>query len=111
MDLREQRGMELAATRIIRKKGGIWFVPSQSGNGKYEVNIRAEAATCTCLDHETRGVKCKHIYAATFVMKRERNADGSTTVTESVTVTETKQRTTYPQNWTVYNDAQTHEQD
>ncbi len=24
MDLREQRGMELAATRIIRKKGGIW---------------------------------------------------------------------------------------
>jgi transposase len=111
MDLREQRGMELAATRIIRKKGGIWFVPSQSGNGKYEVNIRAEAATCTCLDHETRGVKCKHIYAATFVMKRERNADGSTTVTESVTVTETKQRTTYPQNWSAYNDAQTHEQD
>jgi transposase len=111
MDLREQRGMELAATRIIRKKGGIWFVPSQSGNGKYEVNIRAEVATCTCLDHETRGVKCKHIYAATFVMKRERNADGSTTVTESVTVTETKQRTTYPQNWSAYNNAQIHEQD
>jgi transposase len=111
MDLREQRGMELAATRIIRRKKGVWFVPSQSGNGKYEVNIRSEASTCTCLDHETRGVKCKHIYAATFVMKREQNEDGTTTVTETVTVTETKQRTTYSQNWSAYNAAQTNEQD
>jgi transposase len=111
MDLREQRGMELAATRIIKQKKGVWLVPSQSGNAKYQVNLKAEMTSCTCLDHETRGVKCKHIYAATFVMKRERNADGSTTVTESVTVTETKQRTTYPQNWSAYNDAQTHEQD
>ena len=111
MDLREQRGMELAATRIIRQKKGVWFVPSQSGNGKYEVNIKAEAATCTCLDHETRGVKCKHIYAATFVSMREQNEDGTVTVTESVTVTETKQRTTYPQNWSAYNEAQTNEQD
>jgi transposase len=111
MDLREQRGMELAATRIIRRKKGVWLVPSQSGNDKYQVNILAETATCTCLDHETRGVKCKHIYAATFVMRREQNADGSTTVTESLTVTETKERTTYPQNWSAYNEAQTHEQD
>lgn len=108
MDLREQRGMELAATRIIKKKRGakdIWSVPSQSGNDKYQVNI--ELATCTCLDHETRGVKCKHLYAATFVMMREEHADGS--VTETVTVTET--RRTYPQNWSAYNEAQTHEQD
>jgi transposase len=109
MDLREQRGMELAATRVIKKKKGVWLVPSQSGNDKYQVNV--QMTTCTCLDHETRGVKCKHIYAATFVMKREQNADGSTTVTESLTVTETKERTTYPQNWSAYNDAQTHEQD
>ncbi|MGB6715401.1 MAG: transposase [Candidatus Acidiferrales bacterium] len=111
MDLREQRGMELAATRIITKKKGVWFVPSQfGGKEKYQVNLASETPSCTCLDHETRGVKCKHIYAATFVMKREQNADGSTTVTESVTFTATKQ-TTYPQNWAVYNDAQTHEQD
>jgi transposase len=109
MDLREQRGMELAATRIIKKKKGVWLVPSQSGNDKYQVNI--QMTTCTCLDHETRGVKCKHIYAASFVMKREQNADGSTTVTESLTVTETKERTTYSQNWSAYNEAQTHEQD
>jgi transposase len=107
MDLREQRGMELAATRIIRKKQGIWSVPSQSGNGKYEVNI--QMTSCTCLDHEIRGVKCKHIYAVSFVMQREQNTDGSTTITESLTITEARQ--TYPQNWTAYNQAQTHEQD
>ena len=110
MDLREQRGMELAATRIIKKKGGIWMVPSQSGGDKYQVQIMPEKSSCTCLDHETRGVKCKHIYAATFVMKREEHADGSVTITESVTVTATK-RTTYPQHWSAYNEAQTHEQD
>jgi hypothetical protein len=107
MDLREQRGMELAATRIIKRKKGIWLVPSQSGNDKYQVNI--SLSTCTCLDHETRGVKCKHIFAATFVMRREQHEDGSTTVTESLTVTQTKR--TYPQNWSAYNEAQTHEQD
>lgn len=105
MDLREQRGMELAATRIIKRKKGVWLVPSQSGNDKYQVNI--ELATCTCLDHETRGVKCKHIYAASFVMMREQHPDGS--VTETVMVSET--RHTYPQNWSAYNAAQTNEQD
>src|ERR1700722_1118635 len=111
MDLREQRGMELAATRIIRKKKGVWMVRSQSGNNMYQVQIMSETLSCTCLDHETRGVKCKHIYAAKFVMERKQYADGRTTITESLIVTETKQRTTYPQNWSAYNQAQTHEQD
>jgi transposase len=109
MDLREQRGMELAATRIIKRKDGVWVVPSQSGNGKYQVNIATETPSCTCPDHETRGVKCKHMYAVSFVMKREENADGSTTITESVMIT--AKRTTYPQNWSAYNEAQTNEQD
>ena len=110
MDLREQRGMELAATRTISQKGGIWIVPSQAGKGTYRVHLMPKIASCTCPDHETRGVDCKHIFAARFVMRRERNADGSTTVTESVTLTATK-RTTYPQAWRAYNEAQTNEQD
>ena len=110
MDLREQRGMELAATRTISQKAGIWIVPSQAGKGTYRVHLMPKVASCTCPDHETRGVDCKHIYAARFVMKREQNADGSVTVTESVTLTATKQ-TTYPQAWSAYNEAQTHEQD
>lgn len=110
MDLREQRGLELAATRKIQKKDGVWLVPSQTGDGTvYKVTILAGVQFCTCPDHETRGVKCKHIYAATFVMKREHNADGSTTITRTVTVTETKR--TYPQKWSAYNAAQTIEQD
>ena len=110
MDLREQRGMELAATRTISQKGGLWIVPSQAGNGFYRVHLMPKIASCTCPDFETRGVNCKHIFAAQFVLRRERNADGSTTVTKSVTLTATE-RTTYPQNWSAYNEAQTNEQD
>ena len=110
MDLREQRGMELAATRTIQQKAGIWIVPSQAGKGTYRVHLMPKIASCTCPDHETRGVDCKHIFAARFVLRRERNADGSTTVTKSVTLTATE-RTTYPQNWSAYNEAQTNEQD
>jgi transposase len=110
MDLREQRGMELAATRTIRQKAGLWIVPSQAGNGAYRVHLMPKIASCTCPDFETRGMNCKHIFAARFVMRREQNADGSVTVTESVTLTATK-RTTYPQNWSAYNEAQTQEQD
>jgi len=110
MDLREQRGMELAATRMIHHKGSLWVVPSQTGNGTYRVHLMPRIASCTCPDHETRGVECKHIFAARFVMRREQNADGSTTVTKSVTITATE-RTIYPQNWSSYNEAQTQEQD
>src|ERR1700677_5125475 len=109
MDAREQRGMELAATRSIRQKGGIWIVPSQTGNGTYRVHIMPKIASCTCPDFETRGTNCKHIYAAKFVIRREENADGSVTVTQSLTVSE--QRTTYPQAWAAYNGAQTNEKD
>jgi transposase len=109
MDGRQQRGLELAATRTIRQKAGIWIVPSQAGTGTYRVHIMPKIASCTCPDFETRGVTCKHIFAVTYVMKREQNADGSTTVTKSLTVTATTERTTYPQNWQAYNAAQTNE--
>ncbi|MFY9672870.1 MAG: transposase [Terriglobales bacterium] len=109
MDLREQRGMELAATRTIQQKAGIWIVPSQVGNGTYRVHLMPKWASCTCPDYETRQTTCKHIFAARFVLKREQNVDGSVTETRSMMVTE--QRTTYPQAWTAYNEAQTSEQD
>src|SRR5437667_12694814 len=111
MDLREQRGMELAATRTIRRDGTGWIVPSQTGKGTYRVNHAAHRhPECTCPDYETRGGKCKHIYAAIVVMRRELNADGSITVTQGVVLTATKE-TTYPQAWVAYNSAQTNEKD
>jgi len=109
-DLRQQRGLVLAATKNIHKKGNAWIVPSQAGTGNYRVDMSCEEPTCSCLDYETRRVKCKHIFAASYVMTREQNDDGSATVTETVTMTATK-RATYPQKWPAYNAAQTQEKD
>jgi transposase len=108
MEAREQRGIELAKSRQLKKKGDTWLVPSQVGATIYKVSITAEAESCTCPDYETRQMPCKHIYAAAYVMMREINPDGTETVTETLTVT---QRKTYPQNWKQYNAAQTSEQD
>jgi len=82
---REQRGMRIAATCKLTKKGQVWLVPSQSGHGRYTVSPDPESPHCSCPDHETRGLKCKHLFAVEFAMKREERDDGSTTVTQTVT--------------------------
>jgi transposase len=111
MEPRELRGMELAATRTIRRDGTRWIVPSQTGKGFYSVrHIAHRNPECSCPDYETRGQKCKHIYAAIYVMRREQHADGTTTVTESLAVA-TAHETTYTQSWSAYNAAQTNEKD
>lgn len=113
MDAREQRGLLIAATCDITRKGAVWLVPSQSGKGKYTVSPDATSPHCSCPDHTESGVKCKHLYAVDFAIKRQQNADGSTTVTRTVTVTETipAERPTYRQDWPAYNAAQTEEKD
>lgn len=105
---RQQRGLVIAAISKITKKRGDWIVPSQSGNGKYTVHLDPDKSTCTCPDYETRGCRCKHIFAVEYAVQRERNGDGTETVTETVTLTATK-KTTYKQNWPAYNEAQTKE--
>jgi len=109
-DPRQQRGLEIAATANIVRKGGAWLVPSQSGKGRYTVCLDPSEPFCNCPDHEEGGFKCKHIFAAEYAVSRQRNQDGSVTVTERMTVQKTVQRT-YPQNWTAYNAAQTHEKE
>jgi transposase len=107
---REIRGLTMAAMFKISKRKAGWFVPSQSGSGHgYIVDPVEESPSCTCADHETRGCVCKHIFAVRFVMQREQNADGTETVTETITVSETTVRKTYGQNWPAYNRAQTSE--
>jgi transposase len=109
-DLREQRGIVIAATKQIHQHGDCWIVPSQNGAGVYAVRHLAETnPECSCPDYEARRQNCKHIYAAIFVMRRERNTDGSTTITETIALT--RQRTTYSQAWPAYNAAQTNEKD
>jgi transposase len=108
---RESRGQQIARTCTLTKKGRIWLVPSQSGHGRYTVNPDPEAPHCTCPDHETRGLKCKHIFAVEFAIRRRQNRDGSTTVTKTITVTDTIKKATYRQEWPAYNAAQTNEKD
>jgi transposase len=111
MSLREAKGQDIANRFRIVREGNLYFVPSQSGKGKYRVD--AEAGRCTCPDYEHLGVKCKHLFAVEISVRRDRKIvtetkpDGSTktTVTESVKVT----RKTYKQEWPAYNMAQTNE--
>jgi transposase len=101
---REEKGLQIATLSKVVKSGSSWIVPSQSGNGaRYTVDL--ESQTCTCPDHEVRHVKCKHIYAVEYTLKREVEADGTVTETETIKVA----RVTYSQNWTAYNAAQMEE--
>jgi transposase len=102
MNPREQRGVIIAALCKLAPKEGQWVVPSQTASDKqYMVNVKA--GTCTCPDHAETGLKCKHLYAVEFTMKRELAADGTVTETRSLTFTEQK---TYRQDWPAYNVAQ-----
>ena len=111
MNEREQRGLAIATHCKVTNKNGAWSVPSQSGMGRYTVRLDGEEASCDCPDHQTRGVECKHIFAVKIVRQRELFEDGSEQVTETVTVTATTVRKTYPQDWRAYNKAQTHEKE
>jgi transposase len=102
---REIKGLQIAATSKLTRKGNMWIVPSQMGHGEYKVNPGPEAPNCTCPDFEFRQARCKHVIAVEYVLQRETTSDGRTVVTETVKVT----RQTYTQNWKAYNAAQTHE--
>ncbi len=98
---RQRRGLAISALTKIGQNQLGYMVPSQSGKGDYVVAL-GDAPFCTCPDFESRQAKCKHVYAVEYTVERETGADGSTTVTESVNVSETSE-------WTIYNQAQTHE--
>lgn len=97
---RASRGLAMAEHLRIRQEAGTWIVPSASGEGRYKVDF--ESGTCSCPDHEVRGVRCKHLFAVEYTIERETQPDGTTTVTEAV-------RVTYSQNWPAYNAAQVEE--
>jgi hypothetical protein len=106
MDARQQRGQVIAETcRIEKKARNIYLVPSQTRpNARYYVEPTSPC--CDCKDFEERGEPCKHIFAVRYVIEREKNLDGSTTVTETLAAVKKKM---YPQDWPNYNKAQTNE--
>jgi len=103
MNMREERGLQIAQNSKIIKTPVGWKVPSQSGNGTYVVNLDHSHPFCTCPDFE-KGYKCKHIHAVEFTIQKEMRPDGTIIQTQSVKMTCT-------QEWSAYNDAQNHEQE
>lgn len=109
LETRQQRGLTIATLlRITRKKKGGWNVPSQTLTGCYTVTLGPESPKCTCPDHETRNCKCKHIFAVEYFIQWEQNHDGSATVATKLNLTPMR-KSSYPQNWPAYNEAQTNE--
>ena len=67
--LREERGLEIVNNHknSIRRVNALSYrVLSQSGNGSYLISQVEDGWSCECLDHQFRGVKCKHIFAVEF---------------------------------------------
>lgn len=72
---REERGKEIAEKngQIKRVNENLYRVKSQSGHGKYEVKQTEIGWKCSCPDHQTRGVECKHIIAVklSFAIRKQ----------------------------------------
>ncbi len=64
MDLRELKGLEIAARSKIVFDRGAWVVPSQSGNGTYRVTLDKAGDSCPCDDFQLHLKPCKHVHAA-----------------------------------------------
>ena len=101
MDMRELKGLEIAARSKIVFKDGAWVVPSQSGKGTYRVKLTPDGDSCPCEDHQLTGQACKHIHAARLV--RERDHGGKAPRIDMDAVPKKK---TYAQPWAAYNLAQ-----
>jgi transposase len=101
MDMRELKGLEIAARSRIGYKDGVWIVPSQSGNGRYRVLLAARGDSCECEDHQLTAKPCKHIYAARLVRSRDHGGR-----TPKMEIDGVPKRPSYKQNWPAYNLAQ-----
>ncbi|MBS3101757.1 transposase [Candidatus Woesearchaeota archaeon] len=104
MEVRKQRGYEIAKTSRIEKTDKGWKVPSQSGGGHYIVVSNGFGAECNCPDHELRKCKCKHIWAVELIVTHEIDQEGNITITKTI-------RKTYSQDWKNYNLAQQKEKE
>lgn len=102
MDLREAKGLEIAAKCRIGRDGDTWLVPSQSKQrGRYKVRLGGGAESCTCDDFDLSGQPCKHIHAVRIVAQRERDGE-----TDPIAVVPVPKRPTYKQDWPLYDEAQ-----
>jgi transposase len=99
MNTRQARGLEIATQQEITRDGNVFIVPSQTSSKKYTVNLFIN--TCTCLDYEKNGLKCKHLFAVENLLLKE---SGATLPTPEKVV-----KPTYRQEWREYRLAQVNE--
>jgi transposase len=105
MDTRQLKALEIAARCRLSFDGVAWSVPSQTSGGSYRVVLGGpDGRTCTCEDWTLRRLDCKHILAALLVAERDGTGKAPALDSDSA-----PQRKTYPQNWSIYNLAQTTE--
>lgn len=102
LQIRRNKGKEIAKTGNVKMNGYKWVVPSQSSNKEYDVVLRLDKSTCTCQDFLGRGLKCKHIFAVEITLTKTVDNQGNTTITQT-------KRITYKQDWANYRLAQTQE--
>lgn len=71
MNEREIRGYAIISKgdspQII--DGNTYYVPSQSGKGKYRIFNDSGSWSCSCPDFQSRGQPCKHIHSVIFWLK------------------------------------------
>lgn len=94
INIRKERGYEIASTSLIVETEKGWKVPSQSGGGSYFVKSNGFSAKCTCKDFKNGSEKCKHIWAVELIITGQVKQKS-----------ESMKRKTYEQNWPAYDKA------
>jgi transposase len=108
MDARRAKAEQILATWKIVRQGDIFFVPSQSGGPRYSVMVEGGEWSCSCADFEERRLPCKHVLAA---QRWEECVRDGKRFPKAEEVEAPPKRKTYPQQWSLYNAAQTAEKD
>lgn len=106
MDMRELKGLELAARARITYDGKVWLVPSRTdANTTYSVRLNPRPS-CTCEDFQLTGRPCLHVIAAKLVRERDGIKDAPPIDTDVA-----PKKKSYGQVWSAYNAAQQNEKD
>ena len=107
---RQQRGPAIAALAPIEKRQSGYWVPSQSKNGFYIVNLDdGDGPNCDCPDFELYQRPCKHIYATQLVLRREEHRECGRAQKDGVHQPMVKKQKTYQRDWRAYDKAQNNE--
>lgn len=107
MDMRKEKGLEIAKNSKIIQKEGYYVVPSQTNNHKTYIVKVGKEVYCNCPDFAKNGSeigKCKHIFAVEIRFSSQKDNYGNTVITKTTKIT-------YSQEWSAYNKSQVNEKE